>query len=178
MESGWEATTESGAVTIPPEPTEPISGDINRDGVVNTQDLVIINGRFGQRGQNSADVNGDGIVNIYGPRPRCRCVLAGKQPHLRRTHKHWKLLTAADVQGWLSQAQQLALTDPAYLRGVTMLEQLLTALIPQETALLPNYPNPFNPETWIPYHLAKDAEVTLTIYDAAGGDCPKHRCRL
>ena len=37
-----------------------------------------------------------------------------------------------------------------------------------ETALLPNYPNPFNPETWMPYHLANDADVTLTIYDATG----------
>ena len=36
------------------------------------------------------------------------------------------------------------------------------------TELLPNYPNPFNPETWIPYRLGKDAEVTLTIYDASG----------
>ena len=36
------------------------------------------------------------------------------------------------------------------------------------TELLPNYPNPFNPETWIPYRLGKDAEVTLTIYDARG----------
>ena len=41
--------------------------------------------------------------------------------------------------------------------------------IPDTTALLPNYPNPFNPETWIPYHLATDAEVTLTIYDVRGG---------
>ncbi len=36
------------------------------------------------------------------------------------------------------------------------------------TELLPNYPNPFNPETWIPYRLAEDAEVTLTIYDTKG----------
>ena len=36
------------------------------------------------------------------------------------------------------------------------------------TELLPNYPNPFNPETWIPYRLAKDADVTLTIYDVSG----------
>jgi flagellar hook assembly protein FlgD len=34
--------------------------------------------------------------------------------------------------------------------------------------LLPNYPNPFNPETWIPYHLADDADVHLTIYDIKG----------
>ena len=37
-----------------------------------------------------------------------------------------------------------------------------------ESALLPNYPNPFNPETWIPYQLAKPAEVTLTIYSIDG----------
>ena len=36
------------------------------------------------------------------------------------------------------------------------------------TELLPNYPNPFNPETWIPYRLEEDTEVTLTIYDARG----------
>ena len=40
--------------------------------------------------------------------------------------------------------------------------------IPAETQLLVNYPNPFNPETWIPYRLAEDAFVTLTIYDTAG----------
>ena len=41
-------------------------------------------------------------------------------------------------------------------------------LIPDETALLSNYPNPFNPETWIPYQLATSADVTLTIYDVRG----------
>ena len=41
-------------------------------------------------------------------------------------------------------------------------------LIPAETALLSNYPNPFNPETWIPYQLAKSADVALTIYDVTG----------
>ena len=38
----------------------------------------------------------------------------------------------------------------------------------QKTVLLPNYPNPFNPETWIPYQLSKPAEVTVTIYAASG----------
>ena len=41
-------------------------------------------------------------------------------------------------------------------------------VLPDETILLPNYPNPFNPETWIPYQLAKSADVTLTIYDMRG----------
>ena len=40
--------------------------------------------------------------------------------------------------------------------------------IPSETQLLANYPNPFNPETWIPYRLAQAAEVTLNIYDTTG----------
>ncbi len=39
---------------------------------------------------------------------------------------------------------------------------------PKETALLPNYPNPFNPETWIPYHLAESVEVTVSIYAVDG----------
>ena len=41
-------------------------------------------------------------------------------------------------------------------------------LVPAATSLLPNYPNPFNPETWIPYQLATPADVTLTIYDLQG----------
>ena len=163
----WEVTTENGEVTIPPAPAETIFGDINRDSVVNIQDLIIVHSRFSQRGQNSADVNGDGIVNIMD------LVLVagafGGQAAAPSAHPQaLALLTAADVQGWLSQAQQLALTDPAYLRGVTMLEQLFAALIPQETALLPNYPNPFNPETWIPYHLSNDADVHISIYDTKG----------
>ncbi|MDE0506121.1 MAG: T9SS type A sorting domain-containing protein, partial [Candidatus Poribacteria bacterium] len=43
-----------------------------------------------------------------------------------------------------------------------------TNLTPLESALLPNYPNPFNPETWIPYQLKKPADVTLAIYDLKG----------
>ena len=39
---------------------------------------------------------------------------------------------------------------------------------PEQTAIFTNYPNPFNPETWIPYQLAKSAEVTLRIYSVNG----------
>ena len=76
--------------------------------------------------------------------------------------------TRAEVKQWLSQAQTLDLTDVTLQQGVLFLEQLLAALTPKETVLLSNYPNPFNPETWIPYHLATDADVTLTIYDTSG----------
>lgn len=40
--------------------------------------------------------------------------------------------------------------------------------IVQVTHLLQNYPDPFNPETWIPYELADDADVSITIYDSSG----------
>ncbi len=40
--------------------------------------------------------------------------------------------------------------------------------VPEATSLLANYPNPFNPETWIPYQLSEPADVTLTIYDLNG----------
>ena len=53
-------------------------------------------------------------------------------------------------------------------RSRIQLPALVAYEIPVETALLRNYPNPFNPETWIPYRLAEDAFVTLTIYDGGG----------
>ena len=53
-------------------------------------------------------------------------------------------------------------------QGWIQLPALVAYEIPAETALLHNYPNPFNPETWIPYQLAHAADVTLTIYDTQG----------
>ena len=38
----------------------------------------------------------------------------------------------------------------------------------KHTTVFQNYPNPFNPETWFPYNLAEQAEVTIKIYDVAG----------
>jgi len=40
--------------------------------------------------------------------------------------------------------------------------------LPKVTQLLPNYPNPFNPETWIPFKLAQDSTVIAKIYDLTG----------
>ncbi len=147
--------------------TQFVKYDVNLDGVVNISDLVLVAGRLGQSGPNAADVNGDGVVNIND-----LILVAGAinepqaAPSLHPTAL--KMFTTADVQGWLTQAEGLDLTDPNLESGIRFLEQLLAVLVPKETALLPNYPNPFNPETWIPYRLAEDAVVTLTIYDLRG----------
>ena len=42
------------------------------------------------------------------------------------------------------------------------------SISPSATRLLPNYPNPFNPETWIPYQLAEDTHVRIRIFNSLG----------
>ena len=149
----------------PPVPV--VSSDVNADGIVNILDLVSVSSNFGKTGQTPADVNGDGIVNIID-----LVKVAGEMgtgAAAPSAHPHaLEMLTAADVQHWLTQAQRLNLTDITSQRGILRLQQLLAALIPKETSLLPNYPNPFNPETWIPYQLSKTAEVTLHVYGIDG----------
>ena len=83
-------------------------------------------------------------------------------------HHANEFLTPEVVQQWLTTAKQLTLTDATAQRGIVILEAFLTALTPKETVLLPNYPNPFNPETWIPYRLAKRMNVSILIYAADG----------
>ena len=72
------------------------------------------------------------------------------------------------IQAWIAQAELENDGSIAFQRGIAKLQELLALLIPKETALLPNFPNPFNPETWLPYHLANRSNVTITIYDAHG----------
>ncbi len=55
-----------------------------------------------------------------------------------------------------------------YHEAIAFLERMLSEMQPQRTILLANYPNPFNPETWIPYQLANPSNVEVTIYDARG----------
>ena len=79
-----------------------------------------------------------------------------------------EILSASNVQQWLSEARKVNLTDSTFQRGILMLEQFLVVFSAEETRLLSNYPNPFNPETWIPYQLSEPAEVTLRIYSVNG----------
>ena len=157
---------ESGPV-IEIESTQ-IEEDVNRDGVINIQDLVLVASNFGQTGENVVDVNADGIVNIID-----LILVAGAIGNTTASPSATDLdLENApireQVEQWLRQARQMNLTDPTFQRGITVLEQLLAYLTPKETVLLPNYPNPFNPETWIPYQLAEPADVSISIYVADG----------
>ena len=151
--------------------------DINEDGVVNILDLVSVASHLGESSEKGdacgpndcipGDVNWDGIVNIldlvlvasaFGDDAAAPSIGAESLAHLR----------PVEVRQWLKQARQLSLSDPISQKGVAVLEQLLLTLAPTETALLPNYPNPFNPETWIPYRLATPADVSISIYASDG----------
>ena len=159
------------------EVVAPSFGDVNRDGIVDVKDLQLVIASLNQpipEGGNPADVNGDGQVDIAdlmqvagllegeAAAPAVdNAVFNGKRQRL-------ETLRAADVERWLAHAQQANLTDPISQRGILFLQRFLATRTPTETALLPNYPNPFNPETWIPYQLAEAADVTLTIFDIQG----------
>jgi hypothetical protein len=63
---------------------------------------------------------------------------------------------------------QYTVTQEDVKLGRIILSNLTAKAIPKYSKLLQNWPNPFNPETWIPFQLSKDADVTLTIYDIQG----------
>ena len=147
-----------------------ISEDVNKDCTVNIQDLVLVATNFGKGGGNASDVNFDGRVDIID-----LVLVAGAFGETADTAEApavygdaQDIIDAADVRQWLKLAKQVNLPDTTFQRGIATLEHLARALSPKETALLPNYPNPFNPETWIPYQLAESADVSISIYSADG----------
>ncbi|RKU39120.1 hypothetical protein C6496_03415 [Candidatus Poribacteria bacterium] len=151
----------SGRVTEPP-------WDVNDDGAVDILDLSFVAARFGQNDHPKADINRDGVVDIKdlitvasGMDMEAAAPTTG-HPYLKEAP------TRATVQTWLEQAQYLNLTDKTSQKGILFLEYLLASLTPMETVLLPNYPNPFNPETWIPYQLSQSADITISIHTIDG----------
>ena len=144
------------------------TGDVNRDGRVSILDLVLITRQFGQRvpANSPVDLNGDGVVSILD------LVLAVREidntTALAPPAVEAAGIDPAMIEAWIAQARLEDDGSLVFKQGIEFLENLLASLIPKETALLHNYPNPFNPETWIPYQLAESAEITLTIYDMNG----------
>jgi len=120
--------------------------DVNSDGIVNIFDLVLVGLQFGSRGPNlRVDVNGDGEVNVFD--------IISFGPHFGE-----RTFAAAPSAGTLG-----VMTAPR--KEMSSIQQAPAKL---DTIPSSNYPNPFNPETWIPYQLASDAEVQIKIYAVNG----------
>ncbi|MCY4553562.1 MAG: leucine-rich repeat domain-containing protein [Candidatus Poribacteria bacterium] len=147
-------------------------GDVNRDGQVNIQDMVLVARRFGETvpANSAVDVNGDGVISILdliivaAHLGESTDAAAPSGLDLAGIHG----LDSATIQAWIAQAALENDGSIAFQRGLANLQRLLASLIPEKTVLLANYPNPFNPETWIPYHLANPSDVQITIYDTGG----------
>ena len=142
--------------------------DVNNDGSVTYIDIIALAMYYGvsvDTGVNlRADVNKDGTVDIKDLIVVAKAVDAAAAAPALVQHRSRLPFTAEEVAAWIRDAKHQQLS----VRGIAVLEHFLEALtrsvIPlRETALLANYPNPFNPETWIPYQLATPADVTLTI---------------
>ena len=156
-----------GAIAAPAAAAYP-AWDVNEDGVTNLTDLALVSQAMGKPIENPrTDVNGDGVVDgedfalVAGhlgegaaAAPSNAALPAG--------------LTLETVEWALNILHAENTGSPAFRRGIAKFEQLLALLVPDKTLLLANYPNPFNPETWIPYQLAKSADVTVSIYASDG----------
>ena len=144
--------------------------DVNEDGITNAVDVALVNVALGQTNPANprVDVNGDGIVDGKD--------LAIVAAHLGERNAPAAPLSVAIPTGSTPEMVVQALDvlraaddgSIAFQRGITNLERLLALFIPQEMALLHNYPNPFNPETWIPYQLSEPADGTIHIYATSG----------
>jgi len=147
--------------------------DVTGNGKVDVNDLVVVARSYGKNvsaiTNRKADINGDGKVDVDDILAVIEAIDAAAAPALTQKDIKPGSLQASDVRRWIRDAKA-ANVDPA---GIAALERLLAALTrveapPEKTILLANYPNPFNPETWIPYQLSEAAEVTVTIHASDG----------
>ena len=145
----------------------PSSADVDGNGQVDTKDLLKVAQNFGSSNPQGSDnevydIDGDGDVDFDDFR-HIMSQLQGENA----------AAPAASLALQLERVKALHGADPDFQRAMQLLEEQLikeglVELVPEKTVLLANYPNPFNPETWIPYRLAESADVTLTIYAANG----------
>ena len=141
--------------------------DVNADGVVDNTDASLVSTAMNTTNA-KYDVNGDGVVNfldlllVFDNRDTG----AASAPTIVGMK-----LSAVQIDTLQEQINLLIATgdrSPAAMRTLIYLQQLIATARPEKTQLLANYPNPFNPETWIPYELATDTNVKITIYNTQG----------
>ena len=160
--------------------------DVNNDNRVDILDLLIVWVNIGKEVKDfpQADVNQDGIINkkdiiavanaLEFPKDAAAPVnfvynqIRGITIRAGQVYIGDKIVSEKMVQQLLNTVRQANNGSFTLKRSIAMLELVLAAMTPGKTVLLANYPNPFNPETWIPYQLSKAAEVSLTIYDIHG----------
>ena len=162
------------AATATPTPTTPTASgsnnyDVNGDGTVDSMDVdaLIVAVAAGVTDA-KYDVNGDGKVDIFDVSAVSskRDDGAASAPTLLGTK-----LSIVQIDRLQEQIDLLMASNdrsPDAMRILTYLHQLIVMARPEKTQLLANYPNPFNPETWIPYELATDTTVKITIYNTHG----------
>ena len=153
-----------------PEPRAKSSADINEDGRINAADLLLVVTAFMVDTPTNprTDVNGDGAVtvadllvvieNLDDP-------VSAAAPTIMETGTR---LDVAKLEAQLNILHAENNGSLKYQWAIAFLQNLLSVSRSDETRLLANYPNPFNPETWIPYQLAKPAEVRVSIYSTDG----------
>ena len=158
--------------TPPPTPgggTTSNKYDVNGDGTVDGTDVdALLLAVLAELTHAKYDVNGDGAVDVKDVRAVNRNLDTGAAgaPTLLGMK-----MTAVQVDRLQEQIDLLIATgdrSPAAMKTLIYLQQLIVMARPEKTQLLANYPNPFNPETWIPYELATDTDVRLTIYNTQG----------
>ncbi len=160
--------------TDTPEPsTTPVAdtaADVNGDQKVNKTDLLLVVTALGESppANPNFDVNADGTVDIADV---LLVIDALDDPVAAAAPSFGETLTVLDPGQLALQIGILrAESDGSmkYAHAIAFFQSLLASIRPTETQLLANYPNPFNPETWIPYQLATDSDVRITIYDGRG----------
>ncbi len=121
--------------------------DVNKDGQVNVLDLVFVADRLGEKGVSAAPSQVDIIKPITADTEEIIVIQRALRELEAIPEKSLNIrITIRFLRLWLENVN----------RNV------------EATKLLPNYPNPFNPETWIPYQLAKASDVSMKIYDVSG----------
>ena len=146
--------------------------DIDGDGTVGILDMILVARSFGTLlaskpgGSVNEDINGDGVVNIQD------LILVAQDITAPVDNDPAAPISPELIQHWIDLAWTEYDGSLAFQKGITTLENILMALQSEKTesktALFANYPNPFNPETWIPYQLAVPTEVVLTIRTTTG----------